>query len=56
MLSQACSLTAGKMSKLLSNIEFTEDESSEVERLAMGTRVTELGRVSQGGVQCLIEI
>jgi hypothetical protein len=34
MLSQACNLTAGKMS-MLSNIEFTEDETSEVERLQL---------------------
>jgi hypothetical protein len=40
MLSQACNLTAGKISKLLRN---TEDETSEVERLAVGRRVTELG-------------
>ena len=31
------------MLKLLSNIEFTEDETSEVERLAVGRRATELG-------------
>jgi hypothetical protein len=42
LLSQACNLTAGKM-PMLSNIEFTEDETSEVERLAVGRRVTELG-------------
>ena len=44
IVSQAGNLTAGKVSKLLSNIEFAKDETSEVERLAVGRRtVIELG-------------
>ena len=47
MVSQAGNPTAGKVSKLLSNIEFAKDETSElseVERLAVGRRTAiELG-------------
>lgn len=43
MVSQAGNPTAGKVSKLLSNTEFAKDETSEVERLAVGRTVTELG-------------
>jgi hypothetical protein len=45
-----CNLTAGKVSKLLSNIEFAKDETSEVERLAVGTV---LGALGLGPVQQL---